>query len=346
MRNARAQLANSALAIAVVFGANACTGTGGADESVQVLDAVEAQPTAESASPTDDDAGSTSVESGSVDASDSANSTATPDEAGAPPTTEANDPSAPTDETKDATTEPGTANGPDPTSDPETGDSAEAAEPGAESLTFSGVKRTRARLNAPGNLTVKHTEGSGEAKVVVHQREDRVIVKIDENDAMLNIDTTCREKNDPKCRAHITVFVAPGTGLNLATAVGEITVDQPSGPLQARTDVGAITLTRPTGRVDAETGVGDITVRNARAGRYRMVADVGAVFMSARTEVASLDASTGTGNIEIVLPQSDAKYQIAARTGLGNRSVDVSTEQGGAPIRAEAGVGDVTVRYG
>lgn len=234
----------------------------------------------------------------------------------------------------------------DPASAPAKAPAAAPATDGVESFVHTGVESAQVSLNAPGNLRVEYSSGAGKAEVEVQKFSDEVVVEVSTDGEFLKIVSRCPSSNDRDCRADVVVAVAPGSALDAYTAVGDIAVTEPNAGVRARADVGTIVLTRPTAPVDAQTGVGDITVEDAGSGRYSLTANVGEVYMSVDDQIESIDASVGTGDIEIVLPDSDARFGIRAVTGLGERRVDVpSNEQGGTPVTAEVGVGDIEVRF-
>lgn len=356
---------SAGLAAVLLLGTVGLTACGDGNDDVAVLESVDVAPTPTVVDTDAADASSSAPGSESAMSSDPAapdaatpGSSTTPEsvtvEGSGSGTSDADAPESGTSGAGSAESATTGAGEPDVGAAPQKqGDAKTDADPeskrNVETFTPSGVERAKVRLNAPGQLTVDHSLKAGNARVEVRQPEDRVIVDVKVDKGTLNITTKCRSKSDRKCRAKVVVAVAPGTPLDLYTSVGDIDVDHPNRKLVAASDVGNIVVTRPGAAVDARTEVGDITIRNARSGAYVGASGVGSVFVSVAAEaekIASIEASTGTGSVEVVVPKSGAKFAIEAKTGLGERTVDVpSAGSGGTPISADVGIGDVTVRF-
>jgi len=104
------------------------------------------------------------------------------------------------------------------------------------------------------------------------------------------------------------------------------------GPLLAR--AGALTIL---------AGIGLVAFRLFAARRLTASGDVE---LSFRQAPRSVDASTASGDVDVLVPEGEA-YRVEADSGSGEQALDVRTDPASTRIiRAQTSSGDVTVAYG
>ncbi|RZS37862.1 putative adhesin [Herbihabitans rhizosphaerae] len=136
------------------------------------------------------------------------------------------------------------------------------------------------------------------------------------------------------------------TGLAAATVktgAGEIAVRDVPGEVRATTGSGRVALWNTGASVAAETGSGDITGTGLR-GATAVKSGSGAIRLTT-TAVTDVNADTGSGDVEVTVPQG--QYRVRTRTGSGDNRVsvpDVPTAQQQIDVRTQSG--NLTVRHG
>lgn len=104
-------------------------------------------------------------------------------------------------------------------------------------------------------------------------------------------------------------------------------------------------------KLDLSTGAGETIVNQAEVQDLTVEAGVGRCQLSTQV-TRRADVEAGVGDLDITLLGNQSDYQIKAKTGLGNFTVDgkkVTDDQvvgnGKVIIRAEAGVGRTTIKF-
>lgn len=133
------------------------------------------------------------------------------------------------------------------------------------------------------------------------------------------------------CETNYTIGLPAGTDAVALAEVGDVRLDGLDGAIDASADVGDITGDRlsATG-VSAETGVGDISLAFDQV-------------------LGDIDVHTGTGDVEIVVPDDGTTYRVVFDSGVGDQNIDIATDpaaEADRVIYVETGVGSLTVRYG
>lgn len=118
-------------------------------------------------------------------------------------------------------------------------------------------------------------------------------------------------------------------GLRLVTGSGSVRAEGVSGGLVARTGSGDVVATGVAGgAVDVETGSGDVAVEAVRA-------------------PSSVAGSTGSGELEVVLPDDGRPWAVDATSDSGEVVVEVADDPAaGRAVVLGTGSGDVAVRLG
>lgn len=117
--------------------------------------------------------------------------------------------------------------------------------------------------------------------------------------------------------------VAGMGSVDVETAVGSVDISDVSGPVRVRGSSGGIDLRDIDGDVDVTTGSGGIDGEGLGGGSIVVGADTGSIDLEL-TGPRVVRATTGTGGIELGVP--DEAYRVDAGTGTGSRDVDVDTD--------------------
>jgi hypothetical protein len=169
------------------------------------------------------------------------------------------------------------------------------------------------------------------------------------NGGVLTVDTGCpKQWLLTDCSVDLDLTVPPGTALELATEVGDITGTGAGGPLTAVTRTGDISLTATgSATVQAFTSTGDVRVNGAAAGAdLEMTTSTGDVTVALDTVPTRVQARSSTGDLRITVPGGQS-YQVDALTDTGDRSVQVPTDPASTHrISARASTGDVRILAG
>ncbi|MCX6407275.1 MAG: DUF4097 family beta strand repeat-containing protein [Propionibacteriales bacterium] len=141
------------------------------------------------------------------------------------------------------------------------------------------------------------------------------------------LDTACRPLLSPGCGVDVTITVPEGTAVDLLTGSGDVDVSGLDGAVAVRTG---------SGDVDAERlRTQDLTVRTGSG-------DVEATF--ARPPFA-VKVATGSGGVELGLPQAETPYAVDARSESGevDDTIPATDAQDARVVRIRTGSGDVEV---
>lgn len=244
--------------------------------------------------------------------------------------------------------------------------------------------------NISGNILIKEWENASiqlQAKKIANKKEmlDDICIETEKIGQNLNIKTTQKtEKN--KTTVHYELLVPRTAKLDIKNINGSITISQIDAAINVKTETGDINILNTRGPIIAETNRGTITINKA-SGNIRAITEygninikestrniiaktqTGAIAASCKTIPAldSISLSTGSGNIELSLPdKTDA--DLRARTERGKlisdhyitvkpqtvklnkqtwsrlrKEVEGTLGTGEASIRLSAGRGNITI---
>lgn len=130
-----------------------------------------------------------------------------------------------------------------------------------------------------------------------------------------------------ECYTDYTVTVPDDVELVLSSSAGEIRVDGGTA---------AVTATTSAGRIDLSGLETDVVRASSSAGE---------VVVDFAEPPSSVDASTSTGRVEVVVPDDGTRYAVDAGSSVGNASVAVPRDADSQHrITARTSVGEVVVR--
>ncbi|WP_019631128.1 DUF4097 family beta strand repeat-containing protein [Actinomadura atramentaria] len=157
-----------------------------------------------------------------------------------------------------------------------------------------------------------------------------------------------RERMTPglSCSVALDFQVPAATAVTSTSAAGEVAVRGLTGPVVMRTRGGSLDLADTSGPVDFEAGSGNLLARGLRAARVKAHVGSGDVRMGFAGAPESVDARTGSGEIEVAVPPG-SHYRLRGETGSGDRNIDQAVPDSNAPgvLDLSTGSGSVAVRY-
>lgn len=141
---------------------------------------------------------------------------------------------------------------------------------------------------------------------------------------VLYLTATCPSGGARRCWVDYTVTVEDSVDLTIETGAGDIVVDGNTRSVEASTEAGNVRASGLAGSATASSEAGNVSL----------------AFVSSPGHA---EATSSAGDVTVRVP-ADVGYQVDARTGLGERAVEVPTSSGSQWfIRARTEVGDVSV---
>jgi hypothetical protein len=190
------------------------------------------------------------------------------------------------------------------------------------------------------------------------------VLRAVKNGGEVRMDGNCPYISFGPCQARVVIRVPAATELDIHSGSGDLTATGMTGRVKLETGSGDVNADGLRGDADLRTGSGNVNVR-AVEGATRMrtgsgdinaedlgAADVladtssGDVTLDFRGAPSVVDASTASGDVDVVVPRPDA-YRVDADPGSGDQQVAVKTDPDSTRVvRARTSSGDVTVGYG
>jgi DUF4097 and DUF4098 domain-containing protein YvlB len=215
--------------------------------------------------------------------------------------------------------------------------------------TFAAAEVTTLDLsNGNGRVTVLGTD-TDEIAVTAEiseglrapRREMRVV------DGRLDIDAGCSLLAGTWCQVDLTVQLPAHMAVEIDADNGRVEVRGIDAPVLVRSDNGSVELDRLAGALDARTNNGRVVARQVSSADVRAQSDNGRVELQFDGEPMTVVASSDNGDVEVLLPDTDAVYQVDI--GSENGSVDQQVRVDPTSERSitiSSDNGNVSVRYG
>lgn len=148
------------------------------------------------------------------------------------------------------------------------------------------------------------------------------------------------------CSINYLLTVPASAAVNLHSGDGDITLTGTSGAASLDTGDGDISFDDVTGTVVAQSGDGDVTGTEVRSTNVQTSTGDGDTRIDWAVAPTTVVATSGDGNIHLVLPQGSGPYQTSTRTGDGNIHDNVVRDSTAASsITASSGDGDISIGY-
>ncbi|WP_411143912.1 DUF4097 family beta strand repeat-containing protein [Streptomyces sp. x-80] len=206
--------------------------------------------------------------------------------------------------------------------------------------TVVSQKITSVRLDTgSGGLTLRG--GKDVTKVSVHRevtyhgdRPEGATQHVD--DGVLVLDGCGRN-----CSVTYTIDLPAGVPVTGKTSTGAVSLSQ-VGAVHVTTSSGSIELDGVSGTVDVRTSNGEITGRGLTGGRIQAQTTNGAIALTPATP-QDVRAQTTNGSIALTMPSG--RYQVSAKSGLGQKDIGIPHDPAG-PHRLDltTGNGGITAK--
>lgn len=119
-----------------------------------------------------------------------------------------------------------------------------------------------------------------------------------------------------------------------------------SGPVTVDGSAGDVHLDRLSGPLRLNLGAGEIEGQDLTSSDVRAGAGAGSVRLAFAEPPDDVEARTGAGEVEILVPRDGTTYRVEASAGAGDTQVSVRTDPDSErSIRADAGAGSARVGY-
>jgi hypothetical protein len=149
------------------------------------------------------------------------------------------------------------------------------------------------------------------------------------------------------CTRNYVLRVPPDVRVDTDTDSGDVTARDLTGALTLRSGQGDVTVEGATGSVQLSSGQGDVTATGLTGATAVAFSGQGEVRLGFLAAPRVVNASSGQGDVSIVLPRGPVAYQVHAASSQGlvmdKVAVNPTSRQ---TVRATSGQGDVSVSYG
>jgi len=188
-----------------------------------------------------------------------------------------------------------------------------------------------ATITAKARTTEKARKLAEQTKIKLEPAGDKLKVKV-EKPPMADKDAIC---------VSFDITVPKQTTLDLKTNVGELKVDNTTGPIEAATNVGTITCREITGRVHLTTNVGEVKAVYAKdapaACNASLSTSVGEIIFAGPDNLsAEFHVSANIGSIKTRLPLTV--------TGKIHKSLDGTVGTGEGKVILRTNIGSIKIR--
>lgn len=173
---------------------------------------------------------------------------------------------------------------------------------------------------------------------------------------VLSLDTSC----GMRCQVSYEIQTPPGVAVrgklgsgelsltDIATAdvtvgSGNVLIERASGAVALKSGSGDISATDLRAETTLVTGSGNIDARGLTGGKAVRVQTGSGEIAAELTQVASVTARTGSGDVELMVP--DGAYQVKTRTGSGDAELlgIVNDATAKNVLEVQTGSGDATI---
>jgi Putative adhesin len=148
------------------------------------------------------------------------------------------------------------------------------------------------------------------------------------------------------CAVNYVLHVPAAAHLVLHTGNGSLRVVGVAGAETLDTGNGGITLEGVTGAVVAHTGNGDVSGSELASASVEAHTGNGGVHLSWTAAPTQVSATTGNGDVRVVVPAGSGPYRVSTHTGTGSSHVAVASDPSAvASIVVDTGSGGITIGY-
>jgi hypothetical protein len=149
----------------------------------------------------------------------------------------------------------------------------------------------------------------------------------------------------PGCGIDYRLRVPAGVPVQVHTGAGDVAASGLTGPVTLGAGSGDVSVSRLAGPLSLRTGSGDVTASAVTSDRVVAGTGSGDVSLTFVAAPASVAATTGSGDVTVVVPHGTA-YRVSTRSGAGDSTVSVDEDSHAAgALTARTGSGDITIAY-
>ena len=149
-----------------------------------------------------------------------------------------------------------------------------------------------------------------------------------------------------RCAVDYRVTVPPGTTVVVRSNAGAVRISGIEGGVDASSTAGSVLVRDIAGRVVLASDAGYVRGEGLRSAEVDARSSAGSVRLFFETAPDTVDAESGAGRVEVVVPDDGAVYDVDATTDAGSNVVAIATDpESVRSIRAHADAGDVLVRH-
>lgn len=140
-------------------------------------------------------------------------------------------------------------------------------------------------------------------------------------DGVLQLRASCPDWYG-QCGLSYVVHVPAGTAVRARSGAGDLEVSG-VGDVDAQASSGDVRVRDTTGTLVVRASSGDVRVTGARAGRVSARTGSGDLDLTLAAAPDDLEASAGSGDLTVRLPDDGGGYRVSTRTGSGDERVGV-----------------------
>jgi DUF4097 and DUF4098 domain-containing protein YvlB len=209
------------------------------------------------------------------------------------------------------------------------------------------VNRVRVNIEDAGRVRINAGPAEQQATVVSHRISAFRTADHHESvrDGLLDVTSECRGGLmivADSCRVNFEITVAPGTAVNVVTAVGDASVSGINGAVNVDTDTGDIRVHRTTGPVRLSTDTGDITADQINGGTVVTDTDTGDIRLSFRAAPDRTTITSDTGDLRLQVPKDGTLYRVLTDPTVGDTTIDLPTSSDShRTIKLSTDTGDI-----
>lgn len=171
-------------------------------------------------------------------------------------------------------------------------------------------------------------------------------VEVVEDGGTLRVEHRCPSWFAVSCRAEVVVTLPAGATVEGDASNGPVTLDGLDGPVDVATSNGEVTMRDLSSAVRVRTSNGAIRGEALRVASLDAGTSNGRIDLTFAQSPTDVVLDTSNGSVDVVLPTEAPPYALSTDTSNGQVSTDVRTDPSAERrIEIDTSNGDITVRY-
>jgi len=181
-------------------------------------------------------------------------------------------------------------------------------------------------------------------RTVVHHGLGEPEITEESTPTGVRLDVDCNAQLAGNCDVEYVVEVPPAFEVQVGGTAGDVVASRLTGPVTVDRLAGDIAVFDMAGPLDLHTSTGEITAEGLRTEVVSAESETGDIRLELLSAPRSLDVESTSGEIDLAVP-GDTGYRVDAHSKAGDERVMVVTDPTSPRIiRADALVGDVSIR--